>query len=152
MRSHHTNNVLLVEGSNISYKGVGVGLIRDSSLMGYFPLSAPTNTSINMISSMVPQSHESIDPWVVPNLSTIELLGDTIPLSPTEATYNAIQSVDYNSYSDDVHLVAPDPYFLLSWLSSPPPSFDYISKPFPSDKFIFNIMSLEEVPWKDHHH
>lgn len=91
MCSQHTNNVPFVEVSKISYESVGVGLIKDSSLMGAFTLSTPTTTAINMISFMVQQSHESIDPWVVPDLFDIELLGDTMPLIPIEATYNAIQ-------------------------------------------------------------
>ena len=34
----------------------------------------------------------------------------------------------------------------------PPLSLDYISYTFPSDESIMEIMSLEEMPWKDHHH
>lgn len=79
-----------------------------------------------MISSMVPQSHESLDPWVVPDFSDIEFLGDTMPLSQHEATFNEIQLADPHSKCDDVHLVASDPYFLPSMISSPPPSFDYL--------------------------
>ena len=80
MHGQHTNNIPFVEGSNLSYENVGFGIIKDSLLMGAFPLYTPTVTTINMISSMVPQHHESLDPWVVPDLSDIELLGDTMPL------------------------------------------------------------------------
>ena len=152
MHGQHTNNVPFVEGSNISYEIVGVGLIKDSFLVGDFPLYAPTITAINMISYTIPQSHESLDPWVVPDLSDIDLLGDTMPLSRAKATYNAIQSVDAHLECDDVHLVTFSPYSLPSWLSSPPPSFDYVSNTFPSDESIIEVMSLDYLPWKDHHH
>ena len=69
-----------------------------------------------------------------------------MPLILAEATYDAIQSIDHHSDCDDVHLVASDPFSLPSWLGSPPPSFDYLSNTFPSDKTIMEIMSLEELP------
>jgi hypothetical protein len=148
----HTNNVPFVKGSNISYESVGVGLLKYSSFMGAFPLSSPTTATINMLSSKVQQSPRSIDPWVVPDPSTTEFLGDTMPISPVEATYDAIQSVDHHSNCDDVHLVASDPFSLPSWVGYPPPSFDYLSNTFPSDESIMEIVSLEELLWKDHHH
>ena len=88
----------------------------------------------------------------MPNPSIIELLGDTMPLSLDEATYDAIQLVNHNSDCDDVHLITSDSFSLPSWLGSPLPSFDYLSKTFPSDKSIMEIMSLEDLPWKEHHH
>lgn len=51
-----TNNVPLVEGSKLSYEQVGVGLLKDSSLMRTFPISTPNPPPIveaNMISSKV---------------------------------------------------------------------------------------------------
>ena len=36
LHGQHTNNVPFVEGLKLSYESVGVGLIKDSSLMGYF--------------------------------------------------------------------------------------------------------------------
>ena len=91
---------------------------------------------------MVPQSHESRDPWVVPDLSDIALLGDTIPTSLAKATYNSTQSVDPHSECDDVHLVASNHYSLPSWLGCPPSSFNYLSNTFLLDESIIEIMSL----------
>ena len=105
-----------------------------------------------MIYSTVQQSYDSIDPWVVPNLSDIEFLGDTMSFNPAEATYNAIQSANPQSDCDDVHLVASNPYSLPIFLVSPSPSFDYLSNTFPSDESIIEVMSLEELPCMDHHH
>ena len=75
-----------------------------------------------------------------------------MPLSSTEATYNEIQLVDRHLECDDVYLVSSDLYSLPSWFSPPPPSFDYLSKTFPLDEYIIEIMILEDLPWKDHHH
>jgi hypothetical protein len=53
--------------------------------MGYFPISSPEtlqqNATINMISTMVHQSLESSDPWVVPSPLELDMLGDVMPLS-----------------------------------------------------------------------
>jgi hypothetical protein len=51
-----TNNVPLVGDSKVMYDSVGVSLLKDSTLMGTFPLPSPNLTDpislINMISSM----------------------------------------------------------------------------------------------------
>ena len=120
--------------------------------MGAFPLSAPTTATINMISSMVQQYPGSTYPWVVPNPCTIELLGDTMPLSLVEVTYDAIQLVDHHSYCDDVHIIASNSFSLPSCLGSLPPSFDYLSNNFPPNESIMEIMRLDELTWKVHHH
>jgi hypothetical protein len=82
--------------TKITYESVGVGLLKDSSLMGTFPTPLPPTSQhismINMISTMAYQSYESSDPWVVPSPLEFDALGDTMPLSPAEASYNAIQS------------------------------------------------------------
>jgi hypothetical protein len=54
-----------------SLESVGVGLLKDSSLMGVFPLPSPIIpqvSTLNMISTQVRQSLESSDPLVVPGL------------------------------------------------------------------------------------
>jgi hypothetical protein len=51
-----------------SFESVGVGLLKDSSLMGVFPLPSlptPQVATLNMISTRVRQSLESFDPLVV---------------------------------------------------------------------------------------
>lgn len=151
----NTNNVPFVEGSKLSYKHVGVGLLKDSSLMGTFPLSVPNppqTTVVNMISCMAPHSFESSDPWVVPDPFELEFLGDAMPFSTAEVAYDAIQFVSVTLECDDVHLSSSYRLSLPNWLSSPPPSFDYFLKTFPSDESIMEVMNLEELPWKDHLH
>jgi hypothetical protein len=68
---HNTtaNNVPFL-GKN-SFESVGVGLLKDSLLMGVFPLLAPPTphvSMLNMIFTQVQQSLELSDPLVVPGL------------------------------------------------------------------------------------
>jgi len=75
--------------SKITYESVGVGLLKYSSLMGNFPTDVPPTTQhiamVNMISTMVHQSLESSDPWILPSPLEFETLSDTMPLSYVEA-------------------------------------------------------------------
>jgi hypothetical protein len=78
------------------YKNVGVGLLKDSSLMGTFPIPPPdvphsSVASINMISTSIHGTPASHDPWMVPNPGDHIRYGDTMPLSPVESAYQAIQ-------------------------------------------------------------
>jgi hypothetical protein len=122
--------------------------------MGTFPTPLPPTThhiaTINMILTMVYKLLESSDPWVVPSSLEFDALGDTMPLNPTETSYVAIQSASPSS--DDQHLLAPDTYSMPSWLSSLSSAIDYISQIFPSDEYIMEILSIENVPWDDSHH
>ena len=113
--------------------------------MGTLPLSVPNppqTATVNLISSMAQQSLESFDPWVVPDPYELEFLSDTMPFSIVEAAYDAIQSIFITLECDDVHLVTSNPFSLPNWLGSPPPSFDYILKAFPSDESIMEVTSL----------
>jgi hypothetical protein len=63
------NNVPFLGNNN--FESVGVGLLKDSSLMGVFPFLAPPTAQIstlNTISTQVRQSLELSDPLVVPGL------------------------------------------------------------------------------------
>jgi hypothetical protein len=65
-----TNNVPFL-GSSLGYESVGVGLLKDSSLVGIFPVPPPDTPEVsmlNMILTQVQQSLESLDPLVVPSL------------------------------------------------------------------------------------
>jgi hypothetical protein len=136
------------------YESVGVGLLKDSSLMCTFPTPLPLNThhisTVDMISTMAYQSLESSDPWIVPSPLEFNALGDTMPLSPTETSYVAIQSTSLSS--DDQHLLAPDSYSMPSWLNSFSSSIDYILPIFPSDESIMEMLSIDEIPRDDNHH
>ena len=89
-----TNNIPFLGDHKITYESVGVGLLKDSILMGTFPTPLPPTThhvaTINMISTMVYQSLESSDPWVVPSPLEFDVLGDTMPLSLAGTSYVAI--------------------------------------------------------------
>ena len=71
------------------YENVGVGLLKDSSLMGTFPIPPPDIpppfvTSINMISIIFHEAPESYDPWIVPISSDYLCYDDRMPFSPVE--------------------------------------------------------------------
>jgi hypothetical protein len=122
--------------------------------MGTFPTPLPPTThhvaTINMISTMVYQSLESSNPWIVPSLLEFDALGDTMPLSPAETSYVSIQTS--SASSDDQHLLAPNTYSMPMWLNSLTSAFDYISQIFPFDESILEILSIDNLPWDDSHH
>ena len=65
--------------------------------------------------------------------------------------YDTIQTFS-DDHTDDLHLVALDPYHLPYWLEPSLPILDYLSKTFPSDESITEIMNTDEPIWGDHHH
>jgi len=77
--------------TTIPYKDVGVGLVKDSGLLGTFSFPPPNVSSsiatIHMISS---DTLIYDDPWIVPSKSKIDSLGDAMPLSPYEIAYQAV--------------------------------------------------------------
>jgi hypothetical protein len=123
-----TNNIPFLRDHPVTYESIGVGLLKDSSLMGTFPTPLPPaahNISVvNMISTLPYQSLESSNPWIVPSPLEFDVLGDTMPLSPAEAAYIAIQSASPSS--NDSHSLAPDTYSVPSWLDSLSSVVDYI--------------------------
>jgi hypothetical protein len=141
-RTQMTNNIPFLGDSKITYESVGVGLLKDSSLMGTFPAPLPPTMQhiamINMISTMAHQSYESSDPWIVPSPLEFDALGDTMPLSPAEAEYDAIQSASPSP--DDQHLLASTTYSLPSWLESLSSTFDYILHIFPSMNLLWKCL------------
>ena len=64
-------------------------------------------------------------------------------LSPHEEMYNVIQTL-FDDHTNDLHLVASDPYHLPYWLEPFLPILDYISQNFPSDESIMDIMNTNE--------
>jgi hypothetical protein len=78
-------NVPFVGDTMQSYMSVGVGILKDPSLMGIFPLpplSPTTNVSpINMIFSFSSGSLRSFYPWVVPHPKDVESFGASMPLT-----------------------------------------------------------------------
>ena len=115
-------------------------MLKDSSLMGIFP-STPSNTdtaTMNMIASFYwdPKGKQ---------------IFDSTSLSPHEEMYNVIQII-FDDHTDELHLVASNPYHLPYWLEPSLPILDYLSKTFPSYESIMEIMSTNEPTWEDHHH
>jgi hypothetical protein len=103
-----------------------------------------------MISTMPYQSLESSDPWIVPSPLEFDVLSDTMPLIPVEAAYIVIQFASPSS--DNPRLLTPDAYSVPSWLDSLSSFVDYISHIFPSDEYIMEMLSINDMPWDDNHH
>jgi hypothetical protein len=133
-----TGNVPFIANTPPGYENVGVGLLKDSSLMGTFPIPPPPNipsplvASINMISTMPHELPVSADPWIVPDPRDHVRFGDVMPLSPVESAYQAIQSA--NRTTSSCEALSPDPFHVV----------------FPTDKMIMSV--LDDNPWDDGHH
>jgi hypothetical protein len=149
-----TNNIPFLGDHKITYEIVGVGLLKDSSLMGTFPTPLPLTThhisTVDMISTTAYQSLESYDPWIVPSLLELDALGDTVPLSLVETSYVSIQFTSPSS--DDQHLVAPDNHSMPPQLSSLSSVIDYISPIFLSDESILEMLHIDKLPRDKNHH
>jgi hypothetical protein len=134
----HTGNVSFIANTPPGYENVGVGILKDSSLMGTFPIPPPPDiprpsvASINMISTMPRELPVSTDPWIVPDPGDHVCFGDVMPLSPVESAYQAIQSETLTTSS--LEELSPDPFHVI----------------FPTDKMIMSVM--EDTPWDDGHH
>jgi hypothetical protein len=134
----HVGNVPFIAKTPPGYKNVGVGLLKDSSLMGTFPRPPPPDiprpfiASINMISTIPHELPVSADPWIVPDLGDHVHFGNIMPLSPVESAYQAIQLATLTTSSFDE--LSPDPFRVI----------------FPTDEMIMSIM--EDTPWDDGHH
>jgi hypothetical protein len=140
-----TNNITFLGDHKITYESIGVGLMKDSSLMGTFPTPLPLTThhiaTINMILSAAYQSLESSDPWIVPRPLEFDALSDTMPLSPAETSYVSIPSTPPSS--NDQHLLASSMKSRLSFLSS---AINYISPTFRSDESIPEMFCIDKLP------
>jgi hypothetical protein len=133
-----TGNVPFIANTPPGYENVGVGLLKDSSLMGTFPIPPPPNiprpsvASINMISTVPRELPVSADPWIVPDPGDHVRFGDVMQLSPVESAYQAIQSA--TPPTDSFDALSPDPFRVV----------------FPTDEMIMSVM--EDTPWDDGHH
>jgi hypothetical protein len=87
-----------------------------------------------MISTYVHEIPKSYDLWIVPNSGDYLHYGDSMPLSPMESTYQAIQSATPSppSLCDTSH----DPFHVI----------------FPTDEMLMSFMSMEDTPWDDGNH
>ena len=105
--SNDANNIPLLTTPH--YQNIGVGLLKYSSLMGFFPLSNPPppsqTASINMISNSFIDKGKSI----------VEFAS----LTPFEEVYDAIQSTSDPNINNHL-LVASYFYHLPYWIDNPP--------------------------------
>ena len=94
--------------------------------MGIFPSTPPSTdtATIHMIASF---DYEPKVKHVV----------DSTSLSPHESMYDTIQTFS-DDHTDDLHLVASDPYHLPYWLEPSLPILDYLSETFPFDESIMD--------------
>jgi hypothetical protein len=133
-----TGNMSFIAKTPPGYENVGVGLLKDSSLMGTFPIPPPPDiprpsvASINMISTVPHELPMSADPWIVPDPGDHVRFSDIMPLSSVESASQAIQSATLTTSSFDE--LSPDPFHVI----------------FPTDEMIMSIM--EDTPWDDGHH
>jgi hypothetical protein len=132
-----TGSVSFIAKTPPSYENVSVGLLKDFSLMGTFPippLYIPHLfiASINMISIVPHKLSMSSNPWIVPGLGDHFRFDDAMPLIPVESAYQAIQSSTPSTTSLDE--LSHDPFHVI----------------FPTDEMIMSIM--EDTPWDDGHH
>jgi hypothetical protein len=133
-----TGNVPFIANTPPDYENVGVSILKDSSLMGTFPIPPPPDiprpsaASINMISIVPRELLVSADPWIVPDPGDHVRFGDVMPLSLIKSDYQAIQSATPTTSSCDE--LSPDPFRVF----------------FPTDEMIMSI--LDDTPWDDGHH
>jgi hypothetical protein len=153
-RTPTTDNIPFLGGHKIMYESVGVGLLKDSSLMGTFPTPLPLTidhiATVDMISTVAYQSLESSDPWIVPCPLEFDELGDTMPLGPAETSYVSTQSTSLSS--DAQHLLAFDSSSMQSRLSSLSSVIDYISPTFPSDESVPEMFRIDKLPRDNNYH
>ena len=92
--------------------------------MGIFP-STPHSTDTTTVHMITSFDYEPKGKQVVESTS----------LSLHEEMYNIIQTLS-DDHTDELHLVASDPYHLPYRLEPSLPVLDYLSKTFPSDESI----------------
>ena len=91
------NNIPMLGQSPPPYQSIGVGMLKDSSLMGIFPSTPPSTdtATVHMIASF---DYETKGKQVVESTSLIS----------REALYDTIQTF-FDDHMEDLQLVALDP-------------------------------------------
>lgn len=135
--------------TTIPYKDVGVGLVKDAGLLGTFPFP-PINTSSSFATTHMITSDTIFydDPWIVPSESEIDSFGNSMPLSPYEIAYEAVQSfADPCSTENDLMNVVREESLFTS--TSDLTTFSELVH---SDEKIHEILCVDDLPWGDIHH
>ena len=94
------NNIPMLGQSPPSYQSIGVGMLKDSSLMGIF-LSTPPSTDTTTVHMITSFYYEPKGNFFVDSTSS----------NPHESMYDTIQTCS-DDHIDDLHLLASDPYHL----------------------------------------
>jgi hypothetical protein len=99
--SNAGSNVPFVGDTTQYFVNIGVGMFKDTSLMGIFPLPPPSPTAhiapINMISSFTSGSLGSFDPWVVPHPEDVDSYGASMPLTMVKIVDPTIPSTSIDT-------------------------------------------------------
>ena len=104
----YTDSIQHIGKSTIPYKDVGVGLIKDSTLLGTFSLPPPNvQTPIANINMITSSTISFYDPWIVPSESELDSFEGPMPLSPFELAYQQVQSFSDtpSTESDPVNVI-----------------------------------------------
>jgi len=100
-------SIPLVAESLQPYQHVGIGLLKDSYLMGNFTLPPPDISNLVASIDIISSSTIQVDPWIVLDSSNIESFGDHMSLNTIEFEYEAI----YSAYSENPTIDA-----LVNWV------------------------------------
>ena len=109
------NYIPMLGNSPPPYHSIGVGFIKDSTLMGMFPSASPT-TEVATMEMISTTGYSSKGKEVVESSS----------LGPYEVMYDVVQSAS-NVQPDNIHLIASDPYHFPYWLEPSLPTLDYLT-------------------------
>ena len=134
------NNIPMLGQSPPPYQSIRVGILKESNLMGVFPL-APPSMEVEIVKMISTTGYSAKGKKIV----------ESSFLGPYEAIYDVVQSAS-DVQLDDHHMIASDPYHLPYWLEPSLPTLDYLTHTFSSDESIMEIMSMNESVWEDHHH
>jgi hypothetical protein len=155
LRANPSTNMPFIGDSSGGYKGVGIGMFKDSSLMGIFPLPAPDTTHIapmNMISSFTSRSLGSFDPWVVPHLEDVDSYGASMPLTTGRYCRSEIPSTSVDiGQQIHPHMECDQPTPPIRVVDSLS-SHDILDTKFPSEEAILEVMASIENPKDDVNH
>ena len=99
--SNYANNVTLLGSSVPQYQKIGVGLLKDPSLMGVFSLKIPPPHPQVAYVNMISTSHN--------NILKGKSIDNSISLIPSEAIYKTNQSTSDDRSITDHLLVSLDP-------------------------------------------
>jgi hypothetical protein len=170
-RTNDGTNISFISGSTSSYNSIGVGMFKDSSLMGTFTLRPPFNpskstpicmislgaiesqcfsfTSKSILSDILAINHNT---WVLPHPSEVESFRESMSLSVVDISYHEIQLAPTDVDQILHHDVEYDKFTFPFWAFNPPHSHDFLDIDFPLYEAILESMNMDSGPWEYIHH